>query len=93
MCLDSTYSDLKTLQQVSLYRQASDLEMHWTSNFLVQGEKLVIVLHLLLAPVPTVVKPADHEVIRHRSLFPVVSRCFPLSLGLKIEMTGCRTRF
>ena len=28
--------------------------MNWTSSFLVQGDKLVIVLHLLLAPVGTV---------------------------------------
>ena len=27
MCLDSTYSDLKTLRQVSVFRQASDLEL------------------------------------------------------------------
>ena len=93
MCFDSTYFDLKTLRQVSLYRQASDLEMNWTSSFLVQGDKLVIVLHLLLAPVCTVVQPAEHEFVRHRSPLPVASRCFALSLGLTIEMTGCRTRF
>ena len=53
MCLASTYPDLKTLRQVSLYRQASDLEMNRTSSILSQSDKLVIVLHLLLAPVGT----------------------------------------
>ena len=56
MCLDSTFFGLKTMRQVSLY--LSDLEMNWTSSFLVQSDKLAIVLHLLLAPVGTVVKPA-----------------------------------
>ena len=64
MCLDSTYSGLKTLRQVSLY--LSDLELIWTSSFLVQSDKLAIVLHLLLAPVGTVVKPAEHEVVRRQ---------------------------
>ena len=39
----------------------SDPEMNWTSSFLLQSDKLVIVPHLLLAPVGTVVKPAEHE--------------------------------
>ena len=90
MCLDSTFSGLKTMRQVSLY--LSDLEMNWTSSFLVQSDKLAIVLHLLLALVGTVVKPAEHEVVRHRSPLLVASRCFPLSLGLEIEKTGGRTR-
>ena len=67
MCLDSTFS-VKTLRQVSLY--LSDLEMNWTSSFLVQSDKLTIVLHLLLAPVGTVVKPAEHEVVRRPSPIP-----------------------
>ena len=41
--------------------------MSWTSSFLVQSDKLAIVLHLLLAPVGTVVKPAEHEVVRRPS--------------------------
>ena len=65
MCLDSTCSGLKTLRQVTLY--LSDLEMNWTSSFLVQSDKLAIVLHLLLAPPGTVVKPAEHEVARRQS--------------------------
>ena len=75
MCLDSTYSGLKRLRQVSLYRQVSpylrlsELQMNWTSSFLVQSGKLVIVLHLLLAPVETVVKPAEHEVRWSRDAF------------------------
>ena len=86
MCLDSTYSDLKTLRQVSLYRRLSDLEMNYlVVKFLVQSDKLVIVLHLLL----TVVKPAEHEVVRHGSPILVASRCFPPSNGLKVEMPGC----
>ena len=63
-------------RQVSLY--LSDLEMKWTSSFLVQSDKLAIVLHLLLAPVSTVVKPAEHEVAhRLNPSLGVVSRCFP----------------
>ena len=58
--LDSNYFCSKTTRQVSLY--VSDLEMNWTSSFLVQSDKLAIVLRLLLAPVSTVVKPAVHEV-------------------------------
>ena len=38
--------------------------MNWTSKFLVQSDKLAIVLHFLLAPLRTVVKPAEHEVVR-----------------------------
>ena len=95
LCLDSTCSDLKKNTATSLYRQVSlflrVLELE-TSSFLVQSDKLVILLHLLLAPVGTVVKPADHEVVRHRSPSPVVSRCLPPSHGLKVETTGCRTR-
>ena len=68
MCLDSTRSGLKTFRKVSLY--LSDLEMNWTSSFLVQSDKLSIVLHFLLAPVSTVVKPAEHEVVRRRIRFP-----------------------
>ena len=84
VCLDSTYSGLKTLRQVSLYLRLSDLEMNWTSSFLVQGDKLAIVLHLLLAPVGTVVKPAEFEVVRHQSPLPVASRCLLLSHRLKL---------
>ena len=71
MCLASTYSGLKTLRQVSLY--LSDLEMNWTPRFHVQGDKLAIVLHLLLAPEGTVVKPAEHEVVRRLSSIPGAS--------------------
>ena len=48
----------------------------------------MIVLHLLVAPVGTVVKAAEHEVVRHRSPILVASRCFPLSHRLKVETTG-----
>ena len=58
--------------------------MNWTSSFLVQSDKLAIVLHLLLAPVGTVVKPAEHEVVRPQSPNPGASRCFPLSHRLKM---------
>ena len=92
MCLDSTYSDLKTLGQVSLYLRLSDLEMNRTSSLLVRSDKLVIVSHLPLAPVNTVVMPAEYEFVRHRSPIPVASRCFPLSHRLKAETTGCRTK-
>ena len=56
------------MRQVSLY--LSDLEMNWTSSFLVQSDKLAIVLHLLLAPVGTAVKPAEHEVAHRPSPIP-----------------------
>ena len=39
---DSSCSGLKTMRQVSLY--LSDLEMNWTLSFLVQSDKLAIVL-------------------------------------------------
>ena len=40
--------------------------MNWTSSFLFQSDKLAIVLHLLLAPAGTVVKPAEREVFRRQ---------------------------
>ena len=76
-CLDSTYSGLKTMQQVSRY--LSDLEMNWTSGFLFWRDKLAIVPHLLLAPVGTVVKPAEHEVAHRLGPIPGASRCFALN--------------
>ena len=72
--VDSTYICLQQARQVSLY--SSDLEMNWTSSFLAQSDKLAIVLHLLLVPVGTVVKPAEHEVDRRSSpSLEAVSRC------------------
>ena len=66
------------MRQVSLY--LSDLEMNWTSSFLFQNDILAIVLHLLLVPVGTVVKPVEHEVAHRPSpILVVVSRCFPLN--------------
>ena len=54
--------------------------MNWTSSFLVQSDNLAIVQHLLLAPVGTVVMPAEHEVVCRPSPNPeTVSRCFPQS--------------
>ena len=53
------------MRQISLY--LSDLEMNWTSNFLVRSDKLVIVLQLLLAPVSTVVNPIDHDIAMVRA--------------------------
>ena len=44
--------------------------MNLTANLLFQRDKLVIVPHLLLAPVNTVVKPAGHEIARRPSLLP-----------------------
>ena len=58
--------------------------MNWTSRFLVQSDKLAIVLHLLLAPEGTVAKPAAHEVVRRLSSIPGASRCFPLSHTLTV---------
>ena len=56
--------------------------MNWTSSFPVQSDKLAIVLHLLLTPVSTVVKPTEHEVAHRPSPIPgAVSRCFPLNRG------------
>ena len=82
MCLDSTYFGFKTMRQVSLY--LSDLEINWTSHCLVQSDELAIVLHLLLAPADTVVKPKEHEVVRRLSPIPGASRCFPVSHRLTL---------
>ena len=79
---DSTCSGFKTLRQISLF--LSDLEMNWASSFLVQSDKLAIVLHLLLAPEGTVVKLAEHEVVRRQSPIPGASRCLPLSHRLML---------
>ena len=46
--------------------------MNWTSSVLDQSGKLAIVLHFLLAPVSTAVKPAEYEVARHLRPSPVV---------------------
>ena len=90
--LDSTYFRLKTTRQVSLY--LSDLEMNWTSSFLVQSDKLAIVLHLLLAPVGTVVMPAEHEVAHRLSPSQgAVSRCFPQNRRSTLCSVGVRTGF
>ena len=66
--------------------------MNWTSSFLVQSGKLAIILHLLLAPVGTVVKPAEHDVAHRLSLSPgAVSRCFPQNRRLTLCSVGGRT--
>ena len=50
MCLEATFPGLKnTATGFPCTSGVSDLEMNWTSSFLV--DKLAIVLHLLLAPV------------------------------------------
>ena len=71
LILDSTYNGLKNNATGFLY--LSDLEMNWTSSFLVLSDKLALVLHLLLAPEGTVVKPAGHEVVRHQ--IRLLGRC------------------
>ena len=48
----------------------SDLEMNGTSSFLVPSDKIAIVPHFLFAPVGTVGKPAEHEVVRRPSPIP-----------------------
>ena len=47
------------------------MEMNLTSHLLFQSEKFVIVPHLLLAPLNTVVKLAEHEFARRPSLLLV----------------------
>ena len=50
--------------------------MNWTSSFVMQSYKLVIVPYLLHAPVGRVVKLAEHEFAHHPSPSPeAVSRC------------------
>ena len=73
--LDSTcFFCLKPTRRVSPY--LSDLEVNWTSSFPAQSDKLVIIPHLLLAPVGTVVRPAEHEFAHRPSPSPeAVSRC------------------
>ena len=79
------------MQQVSLY--LSDLEMNWTSSFLVQSDKLAIVLHLLLARAGTMVKPAEHKVAHRPNPIPgAVSRCFPLNHRSTLLSIGGRTK-
>ena len=65
--LDSTFSNVKTMQQVSVCPWKSDLETNWTSSLLLQSDKLAILPHLLLAPMNTVVKPAEHDFVRCKS--------------------------
>ena len=79
MCLDSVYPDVKTLRQVLLCRKTSDLEMNW-------------IVPLLLAPVDTAVRPAEHEFVRRRSLLLVALQCFLPGLRLKTKTTACRTK-
>ena len=68
----------KTTQRVSPY--SSDLEMHLTSSFLLQSDKLPIGPHLLLAPASTVLKPAQHEVAHRLSPIPVAPGLYSWSL-------------
>ena len=66
--------------------------MNWTPSFLVQSDKLAIVEQLLLAPVRTVVKPAEHVVARRLSQSPeAVSRRFPLNRRSTPCAVGGRT--
>ena len=65
--------------------------MNWTSSFLVQCDKLSIVLHLLLAPVGTVVKPAEHEFAHRPSPSPeAVSQCSQQNRGSTLCSVGGR---
>ena len=85
MCLDSP------LRQVPLH--LSDLEMNWTSSFLVQSDQVVIVLHLFLAPVCTV-KPAEREFAHRPSPSPeAVSRCSQQNRRSTQNSVGGRTGF
>ena len=59
---------LNALREVSLH--LSDLEMDWTSSFLVQSDKQAIALHLLFAPVGY-----SGEASRERSFYVVKVRC------------------
>ena len=56
-------------------------ELDWTSSFLVQSDKLTIVLHLLLAPIGTVVRPAEHIVVRRLSPIPGRRGAFRCVIG------------
>ena len=46
--------------------------MNWTSSFLVQSDKLAMVLHLLLAPAGAVVKSAELIVVRRLRPIPML---------------------
>ena len=63
MRLDSTYPDVKIMQQVPLCLRISDFEMNLKSSLLFQSDTFVIVPHLLLAPVHTVVKSTNLFVV------------------------------
>ena len=47
--------------------------MNWTSNFLLQSDKLAIVPHLPVAPVGTVVKPAEQESGHRRDALRIIA--------------------
>ena len=72
----ATFTRLENLKNGSLLPKTCWWTGHQVS-FLVQSDKLAIVLHLLLAPVGTVVKPPEHEVAHRLSPIPgAVSQCF-----------------
>ena len=86
---------MKTLHQVSL--KPLDLERNLTSSFLALSDKLVFVVHLLLASVHflppilryDVVKPASYVIVRLRSQMTL--QCSQPNRKLNLSMIGCRT--
>ena len=87
--LDSTFFAWKTATSFTVQNGSwHELDI----KFLVQSDQLAIVLHFLLAPVASVVKPAEHEDAHRLSPSPgAVSRCFPQNRRSTLCSVGGRT--
>ena len=91
---------MKTLHPVSL--KLRDLEKNLTLGFLVLSDKLVFIVHLLLASVHTlhqvspilwytVVKLASYAIVRLRGPSRVALQCSLPNRKLNVSMINCRT--
>ena len=76
-------ASVHTPHQVSLILQDSDKT--GSSSFLVQSDKLVLVLHCPLDPVYTVVKPASYVIASLRGPSRAASQCFLPNHKLSVQ--------
>ena len=65
--------------------------MNWTSSLLIQSDTRAIVPHLLLSPLSTVVKPAEHEFVRRPRLVAHQTFDVILSFGNLIVFSAGNT--
>ena len=66
--------------------------MNLTPSFLLQSDKLVIGLHLLLSPARTVLKPAEHEFAHHPNpIQEEASQCYEQNRKSKLHSVCGRT--